>query len=57
MVKDIKPRIPAMELTEIERLQIENASLRNTVEWLLEYIESHGISRKAVERARKEAGE
>jgi pyrroloquinoline quinone (PQQ) biosynthesis protein C len=57
MISKAESRTPNMKLTEVERLQIENASLRNTVEWLLEYIESHGISRKAVERARKEAGE
>jgi predicted RNase H-like HicB family nuclease len=56
MVSNLETRTPVMELTEIERLQTENASLRNTVEWLMEYIEAHGMSREAVEKAMKGTG-
>jgi pyrroloquinoline quinone (PQQ) biosynthesis protein C len=55
MVSNLETRTPVMELTEIERLRLENSSLRNTVEWLMEYIEAHGMSREALE-ARKEVG-
>jgi antitoxin HicB len=38
MVKDIKPRIPVMELTEIERLQTAIKSLQNENRYLWAYV-------------------